>query len=100
MHSVTAIGTDHNTCPSHIHLEPSTSAREKEERRNGGVCESTETHKTPSEEKTMAYKEKPKLTIIDKRERVYVGPAAQTWKAQKDRTPNNALRCLRQRQTK
>ena len=58
--SVTAIGTDHNTGPSHIHLEPSTSAREKEERRNGGACESTETHKTPPEEKTMAHREKPK----------------------------------------
>ena len=75
MHSVTAIGTDHNTGPSHIHLEPSTSAREKEERRNGGACESTETHKTPPEEKQWLTEKSQKLTTIDKREKGVCRPS-------------------------
>ena len=72
----------------------------KREIRNREKCESTETHKTPPVRKTMVHREYSEPTHLDKRERVFVGQAAQTWKANKRAERLTMLISrLRQRQT-
>ena len=81
-HSATAINTDHSTGSSHINLEPSTSAREKEERQGtGGKCESMETHKIPPVRKQRFTEKTRNQRTKDKRKRAYVDLEVQTREA-------------------